>query len=267
MDISRLKVDSRGKFQLKKRRPDDTSGISKEHAVKAAAGHIEKLATLQNVLYAEHKRAVLIVLQGMDAAGKDGTIKHVMSGVNPEGCDVTSFKQPTTIELDHDYLWRIHAAVPRKGTIGIFNRSQYEDVLITKVHKMVPARLLEKRYTEINAFEQMLSDNGVHIVKFFLHISSEEQLKRFNQRLTDPSKNWKFSTADFKEREFFAKYQEAYEEVLDRCSTKVAPWFVIPSDHKWFRNFAVGEIIVRTMQSLKMKYPEAVPAVMASSTL
>ena len=198
MDIAKLRVDPAGKFKLKKRKPDDTRGVSKPGAAKAVRAHVEKLSELQNLLYAEHKRSLLIVLQGMDAAGKDGTIKHVMSGVNPQGCNVTSFKQPTTTELDHDYLWRIHAAVPAKGLIGIFNRSQYEDVLITRVHKLVPAALLNKRYTEINAFEQMLTDNGVHILKFFLHMSAEEQIKRFNQRLTDPAKNWKSSPADLK---------------------------------------------------------------------
>ena len=209
MDIAKLRVDPDSKFKLKKRKTDDTSGITKARAEKALPVHVEKLAALHDLLYAEHKRSVLIVLQGMDASGKDGTIKHVMSGVNPQGCSVTSFKQPGTLELDHDYLWRIHAAVPARGTIGIFNRSHYEDVLITKVHKMVPGRLLNKRYDEINGFERMLSDNGVHILKFFLHMSAEEQLKRFNERLTDPCKNWKASPADFREREFFGKYQDA----------------------------------------------------------
>jgi PPK2 family polyphosphate:nucleotide phosphotransferase len=267
VDIAKLKVEPGPRFKLKQRKPDDTSGITKHRAVKAMPGQVEKLAALHDLLYAEHKRAVLIVLQGMDAAGKDGTIKHVMSGVNPQGCSVTSFKQPTSLELDHDYLWRIHAAVPAKGTIGIFNRSQYEDVLITRVHKLVPAKLLEKRYAEINIFEQTLADNGVHILKFFLHMSSDEQLKRFEERLADPRKNWKSSPADFKEREFFAQYQDAYEEVLDRCSTKAAPWYVIPADHKWFRNYAVAEVVVRTMESFGMKYPAPATPKMASSSV
>jgi len=265
MDIRHFRVDPGRKFKLDKRKPDDTSRVSKPAAAKGMRAHGEKLSGLQNLLYAEHKRALLIVLQGMDAAGKDGTIKHVMSGVNPQGCNVTSFKQPTALELDHDYLWRIHAAVPARGMIGIFNRSQYEDVLITRVHKTVPAQLLKKRYAEINAFEQMLSDNDVYILKFFLHISAEEQIKRFNQRMTDPAKNWKSSPADFKEREFFDQYQEAYEEMLVRCSTKSAPWYVIPSDHKWFRNYAVAETVVRTMESFKMKFPEAAHIETASS--
>jgi PPK2 family polyphosphate:nucleotide phosphotransferase len=255
MDITRLKVNPQSKFKLKRRKPDDTSGVTKQQTTKAMPEHVARLSELQDLLYAEHKRSVLIVLQGMDAAGKDGTIKHVMSGVNPQGCTVTSFKQPSVTELDHDYLWRIHAAVPARGNIGIFNRSQYEDVLITRVHKLVPRHVLNKRYAEINAFEQILTDNGVHILKFFLHMSAEEQLKRFNERLTDPRKNWKASPADFKEREFFDKYQDAYEEVMDRCSTPAAPWYVIPSDHKWFRNYAVAEIVVKTMESFKMKFP------------
>ncbi|HWE49899.1 MAG TPA: polyphosphate kinase 2 family protein [Bryobacteraceae bacterium] len=267
MDIATLKVEPAGKFKLKKRKPDDTHGISKSQASKGLPVHVEKLAALHDLLYAEHKRSVLIVLQGMDAAGKDGTIKHVMSGVNPQGCSVTSFKEPTLPEQDHDFLWRVHAAVPGKGTMGIFNRSHYEDVLITRVHKLVPRKLLEKRYAEINAFEQTLNNHGTRILKFFLHMSSEEQLKRFNERLTDPRKNWKASPADFKERNFFAQYQDAYEEVLDRCSTKDAPWYVIPSDHKWFRNFAVAEVIVRTMESFGMKYPEAATTLVASSSI
>jgi len=257
MDIGKLKVASGRKFKLKKRDPADTSGITKSHAARAMPGQIEKLAALHDLLYAEHKRAVLIVLQGMDAAGKDGTIKHVMSGVNPQGCTVTSFKQPTTLELDHDFLWRIHMAVPARGTIGIFNRSHYEDVLIARVHKLVPKSEWEKRYEEINNFENMLSQNGVHILKFFLHMSAEEQKKRFEARLSDPRKNWKSSAADFAEREYWDEYQEAYEDALTRCSTKDAPWYVIPSDHKWFRNYAVAEVVVRGMESLHMKYPEA----------
>jgi PPK2 family polyphosphate:nucleotide phosphotransferase len=267
VDIAKLKVEPGDKFKLKNRRPDDTFGITRPHALKAMPPQVEKLSALHDLLYAEHKRSVLIVLQGMDASGKDGTIKHVMTGVNPQGCNVTSFKEPTTHELDHDYLWRIHAAVPAKGMVGIFNRSQYEDVLITKVHKMVPLKLIEKRYAEINAFEHMLSDNGVHILKFFLHMSSEEQLRRFESRLEDPHKNWKSSPADFKERQYFDQYQAAYEEVLDRCSTKHAPWYVIPADRKWFRNFAVAEVVVRTMESFGMKYPEPATPKMASSSV
>lgn len=259
MNIARLKVDPKSTFRLSHFDPADTHGISKGHALRQMPKHVAKLADLHDLLYAEHKRALLIVLQGMDAAGKDGTIRHVMSGVNPQGCAVTSFKQPTTTELDHDFLWRVHAAVPPKGAIGIFNRSQYEDVLIARVHGLAPASVWKKRYEQINNFEAMLVENGVHILKFFLHISSKEQRRRFDERMSDPHKNWKSSPADFKEREFWDEYQAAYEDAIDKCSTKQAPWFVIPSDHKWFRNFAVSQIIVETMESFHMKYPEGLP--------
>jgi PPK2 family polyphosphate:nucleotide phosphotransferase len=257
MDIARLKVDGTTKFKLSRFSAGDTHGISKSRAAKLLPAHVEQLAALHDLLYAEHKRSLLIVLQGMDAAGKDGTIKHVMSGVNPQGCAVTSFKQPSSQELDHDFLWRIHAAVPPKGAIGIFNRSYYEDVLVTRVHGLVPAAILKERYTQINDFEAMLTVNNVCILKFFLHMSSGEQRRRFDERLADPRKNWKSSPADFKEREFWSQYQDAYQEAIARCSSPKNPWYVIPSDHKWFRNFAVGEIIVRTLESFKMRYPKA----------
>lgn len=264
MDIAALKAGPETKFKLAKFAADDTHGVSKSHATKALAGHIPRLAALHDLLYAEHKRALLIVLQGMDAAGKDGTIKHVMSGVNPQGCKVTSFKQPTPIQLDHDFLWRIHAEVPEKGSIGIFNRSHYEDVLIARVHSLVPRKIWKKRYEAINDFEKLLTENNVHIVKCFLHMSAEEQEKRFMARLNDPNKNWKASAADFSERKFWDAYQEAYQDVIEKCSTRYAPWYVIPSDHKWFRNYAVGEIVIRTLESLKMHYPSANPTVIES---
>jgi PPK2 family polyphosphate:nucleotide phosphotransferase len=256
MQINQLKTATDGKFRLKKHPPDETFGVSKGHAEKSLVRHVGELQDLHELLYAEGKRALLIVLQGMDAAGKDGTIKHVMSGVNPQGCAVTSFKQPSAVELAHDFLWRIHAATPGKGSIGIFNRSQYEDVLIARVHKLVPKPVWEARYSEINSFEKMLTENGVHIVKFFLHISKEEQERRFEERLQDKNKNWKASAADFKEREFWDDYQKAYEDAIARCSTKYAPWYVIPADHKWFRNYAVAEIAIQTLQSMHMKFPK-----------
>ena len=256
MDIGRLKVDGAVKFKLSRFAPDDTHGISKSHAERAMPAHVGKLAALHDLLYAEHKRSLLIVLQGMDAAGKDGTIKHVMSGVNPQGCSVTSFKQPSALDLDHDFLWRIHAAVPLKGSIGIFNRSHYEDVLIARVHELVPPAVWKRRYQEINDFEKMLTENDVCILKFFLHMSSNEQKKRFDERLADPRKNWKASPADFKERQYWDQYQRAYRDAIEKCATKEAPWYVIPSDHKWFRNFAVAEIVVRTLESFKMRYPK-----------
>lgn len=259
MDIGRLLVRPGGKFRLKDRATDDTFEVSKGYAEDALARHVSKLQALHELLYAENKRSLLIVLQGMDAAGKDGTIKHVMSGVNPQGCAVTSFKQPSAAELAHDFLWRVHAAVPAKGSIGIFNRSQYEDVLIARVHKLVAKRVWESRYRQINAFEKMLSENGVHIVKFFLHMSKAEQKRRFDERMKDPSKNWKASAADFAERKYWKSYQSAYEEAVERCSTRYAPWYVVPSDHKWFRNYAVSDVIIRTLEGLRMKFPEPDP--------
>jgi PPK2 family polyphosphate:nucleotide phosphotransferase len=256
MDVGRLKVDGTSKFKPSRIAPDDTHGVSKSEAEKAMPAQVEKLAALHDLLYAEHKRSLLIVVQGMDAAGKDGTVKHVMSGVNPQGCSVTSFKQPTSLELDHDFLWRVHAAVPPKGAIGIFNRSHYEDVLIARVHELVRPAVWKRRYREINDFEKMLTENDVCILKFFLHISSREQEKRFDQRQTDPRKNWKSSPADFKERRYWDQYQRAYRDAIRECSTREAPWYIIPSDHKWFRNFAVAEIVVSTMESFKMRYPK-----------
>ena len=250
-------------FKIKHHKAGETLGLKKEgdHEL-----NIGKLAALHDVLYAEHKHALVIVLQGMDAAGKDGTIKHVMSGVNPQGCTVTSFKQPTPLELDHDFLWRIHAAVPPRGSIGIFNRSQYEDVLIARVHNLVSRKVIKQRYKEINDFEEMLTDSGVTILKFFLHMSREEQGRRFKARLDDPSKNWKSSPADFKERKYWDAYLAAYEDAISNCSTKHAPWYVIPSDHKWFRNFAVAEVTIRTLEGLHMKYPKASKMVESHAT-
>ena len=251
-----------GRFRLKDHPPDTTFGVSKGHAEKSLARHVSELQDLHDLLYAEQKRALLVVLQGMDASGKDGTIKHVMSGVNPQGCAVTSFKQPSTQELAHDFLWRIHAAVPPKGAIGIFNRSHYEDVLIARVHKLAPKTVWRARYSQINEFEQALSENSVVILKFFLHISKDEQEKRFEERLHDAKKNWKASVADFHERTYWNEYQDAYEDAISRCSTKYAPWYVVPANHKWFRNFAVAETIIDELKSMKMKFPKADPAVL-----
>jgi PPK2 family polyphosphate:nucleotide phosphotransferase len=259
MNIASLRVKPGSTFKLGKVAADDTHGQSKQSAAKTLPAHVEKLAELHDVLYAEHKHALLVVLQGMDASGKDGTIKHVMSGVNPQGCTVTSFKQPSVAELDHDFLWRVHAAVPPKGGIGIFNRSHYEDVLIARVHGLVPPAVWTKRYRQINDFEKMLAENNVHVIKFFLHVSHKEQRKRFAERLDDPRKNWKFSAADIKESEYWDDYQAAYHDAVMKCSTNAAPWYVIPSDHKWFRNYAVSEVIVQTLEALKMRYPERVP--------
>ena len=195
--------------------------------------NVKRLRELQEVLWAEGKHSLLIILQAMDAGGKDGTIKHVMRGVNPQGCQVTSFKVPTEEELDHDFLWRIHKATPRRGYIGIFNRSHYEDVLVVRVHNLVPEEVWQQRYEQINQFEKMLADTGTTILKFFLHISKEEQKERFEARLRDPRKNWKFSHKDVDERAYWDDYMRAFEDALSRCSAPWAPWYIIPANHKW----------------------------------
>jgi PPK2 family polyphosphate:nucleotide phosphotransferase len=244
------------KVRLKDR---DASDIwryrNKRDAERRLCENTRRLDELQQLLYAEGKHALLVVLQGMDAAGKDATIRHVMSGVNPQGCRVTSFKTPTPEELAHDFLWRIHKAIPARGEIGIFNRSHYEDVLIVRVHNLVPKSVWSKRYRQINIFESILAENGVTILKFFLHISKNEQLKRLKERLTQRDKKWKVNPTDFDERKYWNDYMKAYESALSRCSTKCAPWFIIPSDKKWFRNLAVSQIIVEALESLKMKFP------------
>jgi PPK2 family polyphosphate:nucleotide phosphotransferase len=240
--------------------PGYTGNYSKKAAAKAEVKHnVKRLQELQEVLWAEGKHALLVVLQALDAGGKDGTIAHVMRGVNPQGCQVSSFKVPTQEELDHDFLWRVHKTVPRRGYIGIFNRSHYEDVLVVRVHNLVSEDVWQKRYEQINHFEKLLSDNGTKIVKFFLHVSREEQKKRFEARLRDPRKNWKFSTADVKERESWDSYMQAYEEVLSRCSTPWAPWYIVPADHKWYRNLVVSQTIVQALASLDMHYPPPLP--------
>ena len=244
------------KVKFAKWNPEETLGWEKDHKMKASLEKaIARLDDLQYLLYAEHKRALLVVLQGLDAAGKDGTVRHVMSGVNPEGCLVTAFKEPTAEELAHDFLWRVHKAVPARGYIGIFNRSHYEDVLVVRVHKLVPKEVWSRRYNEINAFEATLSDAGVKILKFFLHISKDEQKKRFQQRIDDPDRRWKISEADFQERKYWDDYVEAYEDALTRCGTPHAPWFIIPANKKWFRNLAVSHIIAETLDAMKMKFP------------
>ena len=246
------------KVKLARWDPGDTAGIdSKKDALPELEDLRKKLYDLQYLLYAERRQSLLIVLQAMDAGGKDGTIRHVMSGLNPQGCHVKSFKVPTEEELAHDYLWRVHRAVPGKGEIGIFNRSHYGDVLVVRVHNLVPKRVWSKRYEQINAFEKILADNGVIIVKFFLHISKEEQQKRLQERLDDPSKHWKVSPADFEERQYWDEYVKAHEDALSRCSTPWAPWYVIPANHKWFRNLVVADILVRTLEDMDMRFPES----------
>jgi PPK2 family polyphosphate:nucleotide phosphotransferase len=258
--IDKLLVTPGKKFRLKSKDPEYVAGYTQVTAEAETAQLHKRLEHLQDVLYAEHKRSMLIVLQAMDAGGKDGTIKHVMSGVNPQGCIVTSFKQPTQHELDHDYLWRVHQAAPAKGMIGIFNRSHYEDVLVVRVHDLVPKDVWSKRYDQINAFEELLAESGTVIVKFFLHISKEEQRRRFDERNKDPNKNWKSSDADERERKFWDEYQDAYEDAIAKTSTKHAPWFVIPANEKWFRNLAVSHVLVKTLEDLNLQYPKAAKA-------
>jgi PPK2 family polyphosphate:nucleotide phosphotransferase len=244
------------KVKLSKFDPEDTLGWDKNHKTKDSLNKaLGELDHLQYVLYAERKRAILVVLQGLDTAGKDGTIRHVMSGVSPQGCKVTSFKVPAGEEANHDYLWRVHRAVPGFGDIGIFNRSHYEDVLVVRVHNLVPKPVWSKRYEQINEFESFLTQNNVRILKFFLHISKDEQKRRLMDRVDDPDKRWKISEADFNERKFWNDYQNAYEDALTKCSTENAPWYIIPSDKKWFRNLAVSHIIVEAMQDMNLKLP------------
>lgn len=248
-----------------------TADMSKQDAKEQLAQNIEKLSELQSMLYAQDRYSILVIFQAMDAAGKDGTIKHVMSGINPQGCQVYSFKQPSAEELDHDYLWRINRSLPERGRIGIFNRSQYEDVLIAKVHpeillsnklpgilkvKDIDDEFWKSRYRQINDFERYLTENGTIIIKFFLNVSKGEQKKRFMERLNDESKNWKFSSADIKERQYWDKYMKAYSDVLTETSTEIAPWYVIPADNKWFMRYAVGEIICERMEKLNLHYPQ-----------
>jgi len=216
----------------------------------------QRLTELQAVMYAENKHALLIVLQAMDGGGKDGTVHHVMAAMNPQGCSVVGFKVPTAEELAHDYLWRIHKMTPGKGHITVFNRSHYEDVLVVRVHGLVSEEIWSKRYNEINEFERELANSGTTIVKFFLHIDKEEQLKRFRDRLDTPDKQWKISDSDYTEREYWDEYQRAYMDVLSKCSFNYAPWYVIPANAKWFRDLAVSQILVETLEGLKMKYPE-----------
>lgn len=251
--------------------PSSTDDLTKQEAKGQLAKDVEKLAELQDMLYAQDRYSILIIFQAMDAAGKDGTIKHVMSGINPQGCQVYSFKQPSAEELDHDYLWRINRCLPERGRIGIFNRSHYEDVLIAKVHPQIvlsgklpgietladiDSDFWKRRYRQINDFERYLTENGTVIMKFFLNVSKEEQKNRFLERLNDPAKNWKFSSSDLDERQFWDDYMHAYSDVLTETSTEMAPWYVIPADNKWFMRYAVGRIICERMKQLNLHYPK-----------
>jgi len=236
--------------------PADKLDFKKDHDHEALAKSLGRLDELQYLLYAERRHALLVVLQGMDAAGKDSTIRHVMSGFNPQGCRVTAFKTPTPEEAEHDFLWRVHRAVPLKGDVAIFNRSHYEDVLIARVRTLVPKEVWSRRYEQINQFEALLKESGTTIVKVFLHISKDEQKIRFEERLKDPTKQWKIAPGDFDDRKQWDEYMAAYEDALARCSTDAAPWFIVPADRKWVRNLTVSHLLVETLEGLHMKSPE-----------
>jgi len=231
-------------------------GLKRKEGERRLAELVEEMRDLQFRLYAEDRRSLLVVLQGRDAAGKDGTIRKVFGPLNPQGCRVTSFKKPSKLEAAHDFLWRCHLAAPARGLIGVFNRSHYEDVLVVRVHDLVPESVWSKRYDHINAFEALLHDEGTRVLKFYLHIDREEQLERFGKRISDPSRNWKISDADYAERPYWDAYTEAFEEALGRCSTANAPWFVIPANRKWYRNLAVAEIVVDALRDMNPQYPE-----------
>lgn len=244
------------KVYLKEYDPDDTGGYDREAARAEEKVLEERLFRLQEMLWAERKQALLVIFQAMDAGGKDGAIRKVFSGVNPQGVTVTSFKTPTAEELAHDFLWRIHHHVPAKGYIGIFNRSQYEDVLIARVNHLVPPEVWQPRFDQINAFEALLASSGTRILKFFLHISKAEQKKRFEDRLNDPEKRWKFSLGDLAVREKWDDYMNAYEDVLSRCNTTAAPWFIVPANRKWYRDLLVTRVIVETLEAMQPRFPE-----------
>ena len=268
MGVDRYRVREGAKFRLKDHDPGDTGKFeSKEQGKARLTQGIARLHELQDRLYAQDRWAALLIFQAMDAAGKDSTIEHVMSGVNPQGTQVFSFKAPSAEELDHDFMWRTNRSLPERGRIGIFNRSYYEEVLVVRVHpgilagQKLPSDLVgddiwDQRFEDINAFERYLARNGTLILKFFLHVSKEEQRKRFLARLDDPDKNWKFALGDVKEREHWDAYMEAYEEMIGATSTGHAPWHVIPADHKWFMRMAVADVIVEGLEGLKLRYPE-----------
>ena len=258
--MSKYHIKPGSKLKLDTFDPDDTGDYKKNEdgkvrAKAATAELIAKLDQLQERLYANGNRALLIVLQGMDTSGKDGTIKHVMSGVNPQGCKVTSFKVPTSLERAHDFLWRVHQEVPPNGHIGIFNRSHYEDVLITRVHKMISDKVATQRFNQIKEFEELLAESGTAILKFFLHISKDEQKERLEERIHDPEKRWKFNEGDLEERKLWKDYLTAFEDVISATSTEHAPWYIVPANRKWYRNLVVADRVVDVLEDMKLKTP------------
>jgi PPK2 family polyphosphate:nucleotide phosphotransferase len=268
MKIEKLLAPEGKNFKLKNHKTDFTGDYKdKKEAVDDLQKNVLRLAELQDILYAQNIHALLIIFQAMDAAGKDGAIKHVMSGLNPQGCQVFSFKQPSSEELDHDYLWRCAKSTPERGRLGIFNRSYYEEVLVVRVHPEIlqgqqlpievknDKNIWQKRFNQIRNFEDHLAENGVHVIKFFLNVSKEEQKARFLARIAEPEKNWKFSAFDAKERAFWDDYMKAYEEAIAATSTEKSPWYIIPADKKWFTRVAVSEIIIKKLESLNLHYP------------
>lgn len=265
IDVNQFKAEYK-KFSLKNCHAKFKTTIKKSDGKKLLKENVEKLTELQNKLYAYNKYALLLIFQGMDAAGKDGAIKHVMSGLNPQGVQVFSFKQPSAEELNHDYLWRINKSLPERGRIGIFNRSHYEDVLIVRVHDLIKKRKLpqelvsnniwETRFEQIRNFEKYLFENGIITIKFFLNISKEEQKSRFMERLEDESKNWKFSASDLEERKYWNDYRKCFEDAIKNTSTQNSPWYVIPADRKWFARYSISEIIIEEVTKLNLQYPK-----------
>jgi PPK2 family polyphosphate:nucleotide phosphotransferase len=266
--VAPFRVDGSGKFHLKSYKTDEKGGLDKDKAEKILDANGKRLNDFQEKLYAQDRWSVLLIFQGMDASGKDSAIKSIFEGVNPQGCDVHSFKQPTSHELDHDFLWRSTIALPERGRIGIFNRSYYEECLVTRVHpeilakEKIPPRLITKniwreRFEDISAFERYLARNGTVILKFFLNVSKEEQRERFLERLDEPAKNWKFSMGDITERALWKRYMAVYQDIVRHTSTALAPWHVVPADHKWFARVVIGSAIVGALEKLDLKFPRA----------
>ncbi len=254
---SKYRIQPGKKFKLENFKTDDTGDFKdRQDAEYESQKNLAKLHDLQEVLYAQSQHAILIVLQAMDAGGKDGTIEHIFSGMNPQGCNVTSFKVPTPEEKSHDFLWRIHQHAPAKGMFGIFNRSHYESLLVERVRGYAPKEVWKNRYDHVNNFEKMLADEGTTIVKFYLCVSKKEQAERLQSRLDDPKKNWKFNPGDLEERKYWDDYMDAFDDVLEKCSTPHAPWYVIPSDKKWYRNYVISDILLKTVSGLDLHFPK-----------
>lgn len=254
--MSIVRVNGKRKIKLKNIDPDSKGGMTKEEALPLTKKATGKIEALQEKLYAEHQQSLLVVLQAIDTGGKDGTIRKVFSGVNPQGVRVWSFKVPTQWESDHDFLWRYHERTPGKGMINIFNRSYFEDVLVVRVKNLVPKDVWERRYEQINDFESMLTQNNTKVIKFFLHISKDEQKERLQSRLDDPEKHWKFSTADLAERAYWDDYQEAFQDAINRCATDESPWYVVPANRKWYRDYLISTTVASVLEEMDPQWPE-----------